>query len=431
MKYLYGDATPFPLNENFIETLCSVADACVSLFNVHNRLVDRDRRIRDAQQLADSEIRKIDALSDSIETALEPFVGPLSNQRSRSAALSVVEAAKTALAEATHKAIVARNDKIRAIANPHRAEEIRKVVSSFFAHHQLPETSWGAKWRVTRDGLASGSIVGTTAGGILQQQFDVAIADSSLWSRAIKVRTFGTKFNIEIGTESRRFRKSGVRKIALHRQEITKLQYGQDHRWLIVRSSAKRSCEGLMLILQDKNDRVPAVMRVDENDVPFGPRESMTDDNATAIRRLWSYVDKHIGGLGQMRRILTGIRHDEDRECEDPAELAAVMLSTVAPIVGEIRKRSTVRGELTLKRELRDGRREELFVSQEQLSAKFSALPDSQRRMFDSLIPPTNLTREFATGLLASTIRVDVAARPSNDEFRLDLSSAIDTSVPH
>src|SRR5690348_8957529 len=49
MPYLYGDTTPFPLEENFIDTLGAVTDACVALLKVDEDLEDYAHKIEDAK----------------------------------------------------------------------------------------------------------------------------------------------------------------------------------------------------------------------------------------------------------------------------------------------------------------------------------------------------------------------------------------------
>src|SRR5690606_1167786 len=61
------------------------------------------------------------------------------------------------------------------------------------------------------------------------------------------------------------------------------------------------------------------------------------------------------------------------------------MLMSLAPIVREIRVRSRVPGELVLKRDLGDGRREEVFIPRRDLESKFEVLPYEYQACFSAV----------------------------------------------
>ena len=423
MGYLFGDATPFPFDDNFIETLRSLIDACVNLFRVHSVSLGREHRVRDARQLADSELKRIDELSNALGAVLKPYVG--STPATSLAASRIAENAKTALIEATQKISATRDDAIRAAMASNKAEEVRNAVSPFFLHHQLPNTSWSAQWKVpVQTDRAIGSVIGTTAGG-LQLLFDVAIPNSSVWSHALKVSDFVPELRLTIHREPGLLGKAPrVSKESVHKLLITEVHSSPEQRWMVVRPTAKRPCKGLRLVAQDGPNDVPVVVRVDENGAVEG-REQMVGENAANIKLLWEHVSKRMDHLVEKRQALKSIVVGEDsgKMCENPAKLAEVILSTIAPIVLEIRKRSRVPGELVLKRELSDGRREELFVPRNELCAKFSALPDSQRRIFEAMGLSIESTQEFTT-------RVQLEPGIGHDEPTKDFSPFASESGP-
>ncbi|MEM9491932.1 MAG: hypothetical protein AAGC55_22495, partial [Myxococcota bacterium] len=74
MKYLYGDATPFPLQENFIDTISAATDACVALFTLDEELGERRRNATQLRKQAEEELNRLGVLSTALEVALRPFV---------------------------------------------------------------------------------------------------------------------------------------------------------------------------------------------------------------------------------------------------------------------------------------------------------------------------------------------------------------------
>jgi hypothetical protein len=60
--YRFGDGTPFPLRENFIETLVAAVDCCVALYQVEARIDEHQARLRDVGRRAAEELHRLDSL---------------------------------------------------------------------------------------------------------------------------------------------------------------------------------------------------------------------------------------------------------------------------------------------------------------------------------------------------------------------------------
>ena len=70
-------------------------------------------------------------------------------------------------------------------------------------------------------------------------------------------------------------------------------------------------------------------------------------------------------------------------QLNDPAEVGRTILGVLGPVVKQIRTKSRVPGELAIKRDIDDGRREELYVPRSDVERRFATLPASYRRPFD------------------------------------------------
>src|SRR4029079_7671654 len=57
--YRYGDGTPFPLEENFIETLTAAVEACTNAFMPLTELDGRRERARAGRAEADRELARL------------------------------------------------------------------------------------------------------------------------------------------------------------------------------------------------------------------------------------------------------------------------------------------------------------------------------------------------------------------------------------
>src|SRR5690606_22252820 len=70
MRYLYGDSSAFPLNENFIETLAAATDCAVALLDVEEK-IERARQTADeVNSAAMRELADIDQLENRVTMAL-------------------------------------------------------------------------------------------------------------------------------------------------------------------------------------------------------------------------------------------------------------------------------------------------------------------------------------------------------------------------
>src|SRR6187402_3658359 len=99
--YRYGDGTPFPLDENFIETLTSAVESCTNAFVPLTELDNRRERAREARREADREIGRLDDLDKSMTAALGPYAAQDKKLGiTSSVAQKVAALAKSAVAEA-------------------------------------------------------------------------------------------------------------------------------------------------------------------------------------------------------------------------------------------------------------------------------------------------------------------------------------------
>jgi hypothetical protein len=104
-------------------------------------------------------------------------------------------------------------------------------------------------------------------------------------------------------------------------------------------------------------------------------------------------------------------------DLEEPRIIPLELLAQLTPLARTIREKSRMSGELTLKRDIGDGRREELFVPRATLAGQFAKLPDEYRRPFEDMgitgehtAPAIQLPRPPAPprpGVSANTIKID------------------------
>jgi hypothetical protein len=141
----------------------------------------------------------------------------------------------------------------------------------------------------------------------------------------------------------------------------------------------------------------PSIERVEPDGTTPGLPLTLSGDSADALERLWRTIDDDLAELRNFRYELIGAEFDDTpiEELAEPAELAEAILMALAPIIREMRLRSRVPGELVLKRDTGDGRREELFVPRRALESKFADLPERHRRFFEAMGLSSEATCDF------------------------------------
>jgi len=72
-------------------------------------------------------------------------------------------------------------------------------------------------------------------------------------------------------------------------------------------------------------------------------------------------------------------------DLDEPRIVPLELLNQLTPLARTIRDKSRMSGELVLKRDIGDGRREELFVPRATLAAQFARLPFDYRRPFEEM----------------------------------------------
>jgi len=430
MSYLYGDATPFPLDENFIDTLSALTDTCVGLFKAEAAGAKRRQHIAAAQKLAATHLEQIQELGQAVQRTLTPFIQAGKGNPVGTAANQIGQAAQKALKAASEAVTGERERSIRTATSVDVSEDIRLACAPFALKHQLPDTSWGAEW-IIEPGSEKPELIlyGYGQGGI-NFTFRGAIPEGSMWATPLRVGDFASELNLTLSKEPGLLGKS-TRKEALHRMLVTAVHYTPGQFRLTVRSSTKKSAGGLEIVIADGTKATPFVQQLGSDDKPEGKPEILSSADGNAVHKLWAAVEKHVDELTPMRASLLSVQLGRSTEnCDQPQRLAEGMLAIVAPIVLEMRKRSRVPGELGLKRELGDGRREELFVSRAELAKKFADLPDHHRRVFEAMGLSAEPTTEFVNTLLPNpeqgAMNLEDALAEATKELVIDADDGLD-----
>lgn len=424
MTYLYGDATPFPLEENFLETLAAAADACVALFQIDGEVEDRRQQTAGIREHVSREIEHLEILSQVIDTALTPLL-PDENPSyaAQRTARELAQGARTTIERA--RAMVLRDSEasVARVLGNDIGDRVVDALGAFLLRHQLPHTRWDIRWRYDlKSGRADLSMNNTTACQIAAA-FTGQIPAGHRWASPVRLSDIDAQAQLSVprhGSWLERLLK-GARE-SLTGFYITSVEIGAEGARFEVHRQLKRPTTGYLIQVRGPGLDMPIIHRL----APEGERDSQTGpipvrgEDAGGLMHLWSALESEMHTLRGLRaRMVSASLGEVDViHLEEPGEVAEVILTSLAPIVREMRLRSRVPGELVLKRDLGNGRREELFVPRSTLQEKFAALPYEQQLFFQSAGLGSEATVEFVDhaflqGTRPTHRRPDSSAEPT------------------
>ncbi|HZJ65318.1 MAG TPA: hypothetical protein VFD36_17530, partial [Kofleriaceae bacterium] len=171
--YRYGDGSPFPLDENFIETLTTAVETCTNAFVPLTELDGRREKAREVRREADKELSRLADLEATVIGSLVPFV-PADNKKpslTQQVSQKITVGVKTAVTEARRQ-VEGRVAQTEALAAARTAADgVIKALRPFFEEQQLPNAKWIMSWDV-RGAEPSANAVATA--GRISASFSLA-----------------------------------------------------------------------------------------------------------------------------------------------------------------------------------------------------------------------------------------------------------------
>jgi hypothetical protein len=423
--YRFGDGTPFPLRENFIETLVAAVDCCVALYQVEAKVEDHHARVRDAGRLAAEEAHRLDALQGLIDTALAPLMTGQDRHGSASeqAAARIAEAATTIIKNSRTSVSRRRDTAARQTIPPAVLETVPSALARFFRRHQMPRTEWHARWQAAQEGAAAE--ITALATRHLELVFRASFA-SGFWSQPIPMADLfpGPVTAIIEGARGR------ARQVRLDPTLLTELQVAPGREAMVLRETGKRPGPGLHILMPRPGELRTLVVALDKRDQSRGQPFYLDDASAAAVMGAWRSLERELPALVAGREELVAARLNGRAvsELEHPAQLAEAILLSLASLVREIRMRSRVPGELILKRDLAADRREEIFVPRQVLWSKLSRLSPRHRELFEAIGLGDEATQEYVRRVTKRGAGADgVALEPARPGQRVQPDRAAGT----
>ena len=375
--YRYGDGTPFPLDENFIDTLTAAVEACTNAFMPITELDDRRERARTGRIEADRELAKLVELEQVLQNALAPYLTPdKKTAQAQSVAQKTLGGAKTAIQQSRAQ-IEGRVQALEAQASASTASDaVLHALRPFFDGQSLPNSKWIMAWDV-RGAEPHADAVATC--GRLTASFTLA---TEQFRQPIRVDQLADAVIVHM-----------MKKGLLGKAKPAPVELGK---YVLV--AFERTDEKIVLTLKEKPDKASQGLRFAVGDhgatwqslSPSGEAETETNpldaEDVDSIRRLGEGANGALRDLVDRRTLVdVSLAGQALAQLPEPRAVPMEVLHQLTPFARTIRERSRVHGELALKRDLGGGRREELYVPRAQLSQHFAKLPAEYRRPFEDM----------------------------------------------
>jgi hypothetical protein len=390
MTYLYGDSTPFPLDDNFIETLRDASETCVALLAIDEKLDELYDRQDVARAEADREQARLETLASALVRTLEPHVSGAESVNAGQVAVRVMNAARGVL-EGARGDVSGRRDVVMREVETTMADAraaVPRALEQLLARRELPGTTWRVRWTAGVAGAASVAQAEARTPFKLAAVLELDIPASSAFAHPVRVGDLDRNVTVRLPQPGGWLRKrTRLVKHNLDGWYATEVELGPERSSMTLRRSNKHPSPGLEIVMAAEGQVGPTVKRLTETGRTLDDATPLAGLDALGVQRLWAKLSAHARGLLARRTSLVRCTLDNRpiKDIDRPATIVQRLVGALAPFVRDMRRKSAASSELVLKRDLGNGRREELWIARDELTSRWRALTPSRRAAFEPL----------------------------------------------
>lgn len=376
--YRYGDGTPFPLDENFIETLTAAVEACTNAFVPLTELDARREKAKELRREADKELGRLGELEATVTGSLVSF-GPVDGKKpglTQQVSQKVVTSVKTAVADARRQ-VESRIAAAETQAAPHTCTDaVLKALQPFFEEQQLPNAKWIMSWDV-RGAEPSANAVATA--GRISASFQLS---PDPYRAPIRVEQLAEGVVVHMMKRGV-FGKAKPAPVDLGKYVMVAFERNAHESVATLKENPNKSALGLRFAVGDAGATWVSITAAGDADGEPNPLDS---DDVASVRQLTERAHAALKDLISRRTLVElSLGTTALADLEEPRIIPLELLAQLTPLARSIREKSRMSGELILKRDIGDGRREELFVPRATLAGQFTRLPYEYRRPFEDM----------------------------------------------
>jgi hypothetical protein len=407
MSYLYGDSTPSTLEVNFIEFLRDATQFCVQVLLGEQRIAAGSARTLSLDHSTADEIERLKKLGGLVSKALEGAPRADADSATARCAAAIVRAATELVQAETAGALslLDADSKRRDEEAARERDGCVRALEALLVKHDPPEVSLDLHVAgVSGTRYACRARMTTTYG--LEAVVDLEVPANHLLERIVRVDRLAERLEVQAPELGGWLHKEvKLRPQHLEKHYVAELSIGAGGRsTLKLRLAADGSGPGFDVLISKGAPRV-RLARVEQREGPPEPPFEVEEADANKLLALYEALAAAAGELTRHRRGIVEAKLDGEslRAVAKPSLLVERLIATMTPVVQEISARSQSPGELVLRRLLADDRREEIFLSKQELKLKLDPLDSGHRALFDPL---------WLEGIRATEPAPSVSARP-------------------
>jgi hypothetical protein len=365
--YRYGDGTPFPLDENFIETITAAVESCTNAFMPLTQLDHRREQARAGRQEAERELAKLGEFDRTLNSALAPYLAAdKKGAQVQSIAQKAQQSVKTAIQQARTQ-VEGRLQALEAQASASTASDaVLHALRPFFNHHQLPNAKWIMSWDVRGFEPAADAVA---TAGRLQASFKLQVDH---FRGPIRVDQLADTIVVHMMKKGL-LGKAKPAPVDLGKYVLVAFERARDQNVITLKEKPDRASQGLRFHVNEHGATWQSIAVSGDAETEPNP---LDNEDISGIRRLGDAAYAALKDLMQHRQLIdVTLGGQALASLPEPRVVPMEVLTQLTPLARTIRERGRVHGELVLKRDVDGGRREELFVPRIQLSRHFAKLP--------------------------------------------------------
>lgn len=408
-------------------------DCAVRLLSAQHSIRAATQRSAAAEKTVQIEVAELNVLFESVQNATKGSISDGMDRTVRTAA-QIIAGARGAVDGAVREleAQVAAEVSQAAHISDKARETMSSAINGFLEQHTMPGSRLCLQLTASSE-ANSGHVTIITPFGI-SAVFGVAIPSSHAWARPRRVGDFvphlELRMPVESGWLSKRREMSAVR---IDRLVVSDVMFTEHSGALRLRKAAGAG-SGYQVRVDLENGINVSLTPVRE-DGSLGEEQPFVLEGAdqASMLNLWQSVVQSSWDLMHLRRRMVSAAFGERPllELDAPSVVAEALVTHVAPLVNEISRRSGARGELVLRRNLGEGKREETYCTHSELIEKILVLPPDLRNIFAqlNLIGALHTNPPVASG--GSTLEEEEAASKSEPQrSSLPMGSPSNRAIP-
>jgi hypothetical protein len=431
-RYLYGDSAGLELGFDVLDMLRGLVDCIHVVGTAQGEIEALRRRLAESQRQGELISADLERFGDEARIGL----GASGRQSTWSevhqfadSMVSFVESSIVSWKEQHRRELQTSRTAIDTAVQDHQ-RTMRAALDVFLLERDLDVQSWA--FEIRRQGDALAATLDWALPGDIRVAYE--LDEPSGWAAPFRVGELVTAFELEVGFKKKLLRKEPVP----HRLGLAD--------YFVVEARCVPTGARLSLVrkLTEPTERVELELRIEEggvdgvvHDVGGGyPPKATAEIDLPQLSSLWSALYERVGDPSRNRRSVRGVWLGE-RAVEDAEGILAVverLVSHTRPIVREIVSHSPNAAELSVKVDLGEGRREEIYVERDGLQRKLLDLPKSllERLAFPSLLPPGTIDHDESLLDLSEIVEVVEGDSAVTVVSRLypDASDRTDPSIP-